>query len=245
MFTKKFLTPLLLAAVSIVISIPSVVVKADMPPRMIIDYHVIIDAENYQSGRVSIIERVTLSPSWLENWQQTHPNMELDGILQLSREVNVTAGGTYFEIAFMPMAARTESGDVRLRVTSGVSSPVTLEGPMCDYDCQSPLVEVINLPAGTFMQQKNADKFTQSTYMGKDTITWSILDISQGVAFNFLPPAIAPAQNVIRFILNYGVPGIVGAIVLFLVSLIVPMFRQKVSGWLGQRFFGKGANTAS
>jgi hypothetical protein len=233
---------LIIAFVYAAFCMPIMLVHADMPPIMIDGYHVTINAETYLSGKVTITETFTLEKGWLENWRLDHPGMNLDGRLVITRTVDVTSRSGVYEITFNPLDS-DNIDDVVVTVTQGVTRPVTLEGPMCDYDCDLKDVQVNNLPADTNLQRKSATGVETSTYNGKDSITWSLMSLREGIGFNFIPPAAVGLKSVFQVLWDKGLIGqisvIVGAIITFLAAVIVTLFRGRIARWLEKRLFGK------
>ena len=212
--------------------IPLMIARADEPPAMINGYHITIDAGTYLTGKVKITETFTIEPGWLSSWRADHPNMNLDGTLVMERWVNVSVTAGVYEINIVPL--ETENiDDVRMRVEKGVTSPVTMEGRMCDYDCKPQDVQVINLPANTNLQRKNATNMNISTYNGKDSLTWTLMSIRQGIGFNFISPEALGLKELYQRIWDFGLVGqislLLGTIGSFVIGLIVAEIRRRLT----------------
>src|SRR3990172_2845181 len=151
------------------------------PPALINEYYVTIDHSNWQSGIFRIKETVVINPEWVEYYRETNipTNVDLP-----EREVASTNVGLLTrEIKIIPIQADS-SGNGMLALPDGR----TLKGSICSFSCKKIYVELHDAPKGSFLAAKDAEKVQKYPYIDTETISWSVINLKQGIAFAFVPP---------------------------------------------------------
>ena len=209
-------------------------------PPLIDGYHLKIDGSTTASGAFTITEAVDINQEWVARSAKTDipPAVELP-----PRQVtSANAGFLAKEVRIDPLQADA-SGDVSITLPDGR----ILTGRLCS-SCESTAIELQDVPQGSFLAARDADNVEKHPYVGTETVTWSVLDLREGIRFAYVPPPYQYLRPLLQPLigastLNQWVLGLAGLIGTLVVSPIVkPMLltalQKKIEEWLA-KLFGK------
>jgi len=181
---------------------------------------------------------VVINPQWAQYHRETDIPSSVD---LLEREVTSTNVGLLTrEVRIVPIQVDS-SGDATITLPDGR----TLKGSICSFSCENIDVELHDAPKGSFLAAKDAEKIQKYPYIDTETVSWSVINLKQGIIFAFVPPPFHHVRPIIEPLLgasalNQWVLGILGLIGTILITPIVkPVIlttAQKTFGsWLDRQ----------
>ncbi len=199
-------------------------------PPLVESYQVTIQRADGKSGDFLIKETVTINPKWVEyaKAENVPPTVELPERKVTSADVGLLTR----EVRITPVQANSSAVAV-LTLPDGR----TLTGRMC-YSCENASVTWRDAPSGSFLGAKDAEGVQKYPYLNTETVSWSVINLEQGVTFAFVPPPFQYVKPVIQPLLGassldkwvLGILGLVGTLV------ISPIVRPVISSALQKRF---------
>ena len=211
-------------------------------PPIINGYHLTISIPDWGSGVFLIKETVNINPQWAElNHQTALPSsIDLPERKVTSRDIGLFTR----EVRIIP-GQPDPSGEVMITMPNGS----TFKGTMCSFSCGKISIELIDAPKGSFLTARDAENIKEHPYVDTETISWSVIDLGQGITFafvrppfNYVRPIIAPLLGVTA--LNQWLLGILGSVCTLVVT---PILRPLILS-TAQKSFGsvldkrRGAN---
>ena len=220
----RFLAPLYFSA------IPS--------QQMINGYHLTVSNPDWGSEVFLLKETVILDPKWMEYTHETTlpPSIDLP-----ERKVTSNNIGLFTREVRISPGQPDPSGEVIITMPDGS----TFKGPMCSFSCAKADIEMLDIPKGSFLAARNAENIQEHLFLDTETITWSVIDLSQGVIFafvrppfNYVRPIIAPLLSVTA--LNQWLLGILGSIFTLVITpilrpVILSTAKKSFSAWLDKK----------
>jgi hypothetical protein len=207
-------------------------------PPLINEYYLTIDCSNWQSGVFLIKETVVINPQWAKYQKET----DIPSSVELpEREVTSTNVGLLTrEVRIMPIQANS-SGNAIITLPDGR----TLKGSICSFSCENIDIELHDAPKGSFLVAKDAEKTQKYPYIDTETISWSVINLEQGITFAFIPPPFHHIRQIIEPLLgasalNQWVLGILGLIcTIFITPIVQPVIlttaQKRFGSWLDRR----------
>ena len=222
--------------------------SADFSPPLISGYHLTISSPDWGSGVFLLKETVSINPKWAEFTHETSLPSSIDlperkvtsrDIGLFTREVKITPGQP------------DPSGEVMITLPDGS----TFKGAICSFSCDSISIQLEDAPRGSFLAARDAENIKTHPYVDTETISWSVIDLGQGITFafvrppfNYVRPIIAPLLGVTA--LNQWLLGILGSVFTLVITpilrpLILSTAQKSFSPWLDKRRSAKGAKDAN
>ena len=211
---------------------------ANPSPPLINEYRLTISNPDWQSGIFSIREAVSINPQWTDfNHEPDLPaTVDLPG-----REVTSTRIGLFtWQVRIMPDEA-DPSGEAEITLPDGH----ILKGTICTYTCEKIDVELNDAPKGSFLAARNAENIHRYPYIDTETISWSVINLDQGITFAFVPPPFNFVRPIIDPLLGVAaldqwLLGILGTVCTLVVTPVVkPLIqeaaRKRFGPWLEKR----------
>jgi hypothetical protein len=206
--------------------------------QMINGYHLTISNPDWGSEVFLLKETVILDPQWMEYTHETTLPASLD---LPERKVTSSDIGFFTREVMISPGQPDPSGEVIITMPDGS----TFKGPMCSFSCDKADIELLDIPRGSFLAARNAVNIQEHFFLDTETISWSVIDLSQGITFafvrppfNYVRPVIAPLLSVTA--LNQWLLGILGSIFTLVITpilrpVILSTAQKNFSAWLDRR----------
>lgn len=111
------------------------------------------------------------------------------------------------------------------------------------------LVLLRDAPRGSFLAAKNAEKMEKHPYMDTETVSWSVMDLEEGITFAFVPPPFHYIRPMIEPLLGVsglnewvlGILGLSGSILLtpIVKPVLLSIAQKRFGSWIDQHFEAK------
>lgn len=204
------------------------------PNSMVIGVYVRIDASNWEAGSVAVEQTMTLDPEWLMEWNYNSAD-QLPSVIHVRREIQLSQNSLDYEFN-MPLFPIDDNGNASIQVRSpSTDNVVTIDGMVCDYDCEELRVQVTALPVDTFTQALNGRNVTEIRYRSTETVEWELANIHEPVAFTFVP--VLPAAPFLRTLVENPtllLGGALGALLTFASGVLIAVSKDSLIARLRQ-----------
>jgi len=77
---------------------------------------------------------------------------------------------------------------------------ITPSEPLCISRCPKSMVVLLDFPIGSFYQAKEVGNIEKESYVGTETIRWSVRDLDRGITFAYIP---APYHHLRPFLIPF------------------------------------------
>jgi len=201
------------------------------PPLLFKNYYLGIDCSDWKAGIFSIRETININPEWVDYYRETDIPMSIE--LPERELISKTSGFLAKEVKIIPAQAKP-SGQATIELADGR----TLEGNICTYSCDHVYVELHDIPAGSFLAAKDSENIQTHPYFNSETISWSVINLKQGIIFAFVPAPFYRFRSIIKPFIgastwNQWLLSILGWLITMITS---PIVRPALMSRLQKRF---------